>query len=93
MFDTARYDEHFARRKIDRTIAKLHSKVAAMDEKELVLPLVKMPNKWALHLDDLYVLSVELANDPRFPLIVDRVELLRERHLFDRRLAMRLVHL
>src|SRR5664279_9020 len=92
MLHAARYDEHVARREINRSIAKLHAEGAAMDEKELVLVLVMMPVEGALDLRDLHVLPIELADDSRTPVIVDRGELSREHHLLHRHPSKAITH-
>lgn len=83
MLHAARHDENIARFEIDGAIAKLHSKAAAMDEKELVFSRMVVPLEGAEDLHELHVLTIELADDPRIPVIVDRLELPGEHHLLD----------
>ena len=75
MLDAARDDEKIAGMELDLAVAKLHAKMAAMDEEHLVLVIVVMPHELADELDELDVLAVQLADDSGRPVIGERGEL------------------
>src|SRR5262249_39397749 len=82
MLDAARDDHEFTRSELDDAIAEFQAKTAAMDEEHFVFVLVMMPDEFAFELDELDLLAIQLAGDPRTPMLVERSEFLGERDLF-----------
>src|SRR5271170_69853 len=83
VLDPAGYDEELALLQPDLAIPEIHAESPLHHQEQLVLVLVMMPDELALELDQLDLLAVELAGDPRLPLLADLAELLREVHLLD----------
>src|SRR5690348_176049 len=75
VFHASRHDEEIARPELDHLITQLHAKTAAVHEKELVFILVVMPHERTLKLRELHLLSIQLADDLRTPVIVECREL------------------
>lgn len=59
----------------------LHPERSMQDEKQLILIIVPMPNELALELHQFDVLPVQLAYDPRRPVLAYRLELLAQSDL------------
>ena len=80
VFNSARNDEEVTLVELDYPVAKVNGQMAVEDEKEFVLGLVMVPDELALEFRKLYVLAVQLANNPRAPVLLDLLELLAEVH-------------
>jgi hypothetical protein len=83
MLDPAWDDEELAFLQPDLAIPEVHPESALHDQEQLILVLMMVPDELALEFHQLDTLAVELAHDPRLPLVGDLVELLREIHLLD----------
>src|SRR2546423_1675993 len=81
MLDTARHNDDVTGRQVDRAISKFHAKRSAMHQEQLVLVIVMMPYERSGELDELHLLPVQLSDDPRIPLIIDRRKFFREGYL------------
>src|SRR5271170_6396636 len=82
MLRPARDDREFAFAKLDGSLSTgrvlvIHAKSPVNYEEQLVLRVMVMPHEFALKLDQLDVLSVELAHDFGRPMILESGELLR----------------
>jgi hypothetical protein len=75
VFDAFRHDEHFARRHLDRAIAKIDPQHAVKDNERLVGLLVIVPDEVALQLHDLELVVVHLGDDLGLPLLLEQCEL------------------
>src|SRR6476659_2592272 len=82
MLDSSRDDEKIASPELDLTITQLHPESTAMHEEHLVFVVVMMPYELADELHDLDVLTVQLADDLRRPVIRESGELRCERDFF-----------
>ena len=69
MLHAARHDEELAAFEPHLAIAELHSESPIDDQKQLVLTVVVVPDELALELDELDVLTVQLADDARIPVV------------------------
>jgi hypothetical protein len=69
MFNAFGNDEYFTRTQRDGSVAQLNIDASAQDKKEIVGLVVLVPNELALHFDHHEVMSVELADDARLPII------------------------
>src|SRR5271155_4009320 len=83
VLSTSRYDHEFTLLQLHgffaaRRIFVVHAKVAVYHQEQLVLLVMVMPDEFALKLNQLDVLPVQLAYDFRRPMILKRGELLRQ---------------
>lgn len=69
MFNAFGNDEYFTGTQRDGSIPQLDVDASAQDKKEIVGLVVLVPNELALHFDHHEVMSVELADDARLPII------------------------
>jgi hypothetical protein len=83
VFDAPRNDEELAFVELDDSIRKVDGQVAAENQEELVLMLMVMPDELTFDLRELYLLAVELSDDPRAPAFRELLKLLREIDLVD----------
>ena len=83
VFDAPRNNEELAFVELDDSITKVDGQVAAENQEELVLMLVVMPDELTFDLRELYLLAVELSDDPRAPAFRELLEFLGEVHLLD----------
>src|SRR5262245_14148758 len=82
MLDATRHDDELALLDQFRVIAELHPETAAHDQKQLILGLVVVPHEGPGELDQLDLLSVQLANHLRAPVLLELRKLLGEIYLF-----------
>ena len=76
-----RHDEELAFSDHDFAIAQPHGQRAVQDHEHFVFRVVVVPDEFALQLDELDVLAVQVAHDARVPIIVDARELFGEINL------------
>jgi hypothetical protein len=69
MFNALGNYKYFAGTQCDGSVSQLNVDASAEDQKEVVGFLVLMPNELTLHFDNHEVMSVELANDARLPML------------------------
>jgi hypothetical protein len=50
-------------------VFKLHSKSALNHEEKFILVIVVVPYKWTLELDQLDLLTIQIPDDLRFPMV------------------------
>ena len=65
------YDHELPLLQPDVAVTILHAELPANDQKQLILLIVLVPDKLALELHEVDVLPVQLADDPRVPMIVE----------------------
>jgi len=82
MLDSVWDDDEFSRTQLNRAISKLDPHPAAPDEKELIFSLVMMPRENALEFDHLHLLTIQLADDFRPPMLAESGEFFFQAHLF-----------
>jgi hypothetical protein len=75
MLDASRNDDELALGHGNDAISEMHVEAPVQNEEELVFVLVLMPNEFALELDELHVLAVQLTDDLRIPVSVESREL------------------
>ena len=75
VLDAARYHVQIARAQPHRTISELDDEAPLQDEEKVVRLRMRMSDERAFRLDDHYVVSVELGDDPRRPMIRKGTEL------------------
>ena len=80
VLDSPLHDEELTRVEGDVAATKLDGQAALHHEEELVLVLVMMPHELALQLRDLDVLPVQLADDPRAPMLGEQAKLVAQVH-------------
>ncbi len=78
VLDAAGHNEELPRADRHVAIAQLHGESPLDDEEELVLVRMEVPVELAEQLGDLHVLTVELPNDARVPVVGEAGELLGE---------------
>src|SRR6266699_3536337 len=78
MLDAVRDDDELARLDHEVAVPQLHPQPALHDQKQLVLPLVVMPDELALEFRELHEAVVYLADDLGTPLILKPAEHLGE---------------
>ena len=78
VFNANRHDEEVAWSEHDLTVRKPNRQAAREDQEEVIGVVVVMPDELALHLHDHHVVSVELGNRARRPVLVEQHQLLRE---------------
>ena len=74
----AGHDDEFAGLDDLFMVAKAHAQFALEHQEEFVFVFMRMPDKLAFELNQLYVTIIQLARDARIPLILEQRELLRE---------------
>jgi hypothetical protein len=89
VFDALPDDEHFARRQLDRSVAKINQQNPLQHDEGLIGILVIVPNEVALELHDLELVVVHFRYDLRLPLLVEQSELFAE---VDRLVVHALLH-
>src|SRR5262245_2910265 len=81
MLHSARHDQEFTLFEPDHAIAEVHPKASLDHEEEFVFVLMVVPDELPLELHEPDLLTVQLTNDPRIPVVVKQGELLLEIHL------------
>lgn len=76
MLDPARHDDHLALRELDHPVTELHAERAFENVEELVLVGMAVPDELTREFDELHVLTVELGDDLRAPVLGEGGELL-----------------
>ena len=71
VLNTSRNNQELTFLKLDTTIAKLHAEAPLDHQKQLILQVVVMPNKLTLKLDELDVLTIQLADNLGIPVFVE----------------------
>ena len=74
VLDAARDDQKLPFFQPERMVPKIHSESPLDDQEQLILVLMMMPDKLSLEFDQLDVLAVQIANDPRIPVVVEQAE-------------------
>jgi len=75
MFYAPGYDEQFARPEPDTAITHLNGQIAFEHKEEIVGVIVLVPNELTLRFDDHDVVSIELGDGSRLPVLGERRQL------------------
>ena len=63
---------------------KIHPETSLHDQEQLVLIFMVMPHELTLELDQLDLLTIQFANDPGIPVVVELGEFLLDIYFFHR---------
>jgi hypothetical protein len=69
MLDAAGHDDEFARPQLDNSVPEFDAKAPSPNQKHLFHVIVAVPRECPLHLDQLYLLAVQLGHDLGLPLL------------------------
>ena len=84
VFDATRDDAELPFAELDVAVTKADRERTLYDKEEFILMLMPVPDELSLQLCELYMLSVQLADDLRRPLIGEEGELFGEVDFVDR---------
>jgi hypothetical protein len=84
MFDAAGHDQQLAFFQPNLPVTKIHAEASLNDQEKLVLMFMVMPDELALKLDQFDLLTIQFANDPGVPVVVELGEFLLDIYFFHR---------